>query len=868
MFGGDAEFDVVPELRGDELQFTTPPEKTSAKPDPSPEPVVGGGFGALQPLLMSLFDEPPAIIPAGSVRYASARLGVNLLSQAPPAAPAPKPAPPAPAPGAKPEEIQYLRANLKLRDVDLVELLARAKVTVPVKLAGKVTLEVAVEIPTSNTGSVRAYRATGSVTVPALQIEGLTLNSLTADVNLRDGVLNLSKFAGSFPGTEAGGKPAGFAGTARFGIDPRTDLTADLKLDRVPLSQIFAAIPGLAGKAEGGVSGAFDLAIPGTALGAIKGYVAHGNLTSENLTAFGQKATGVTVQLTLANGVASLTQAKAALYEGFVDGKANLPVAGDRPGDFDVTFKGLDAGALTKAIPDATVRVEGKVAGSFKGTLPPATNFDATKVAGNLDLDAPNLVVQGVPAQKLKGVVGYKPGAVRYDLKGEAFGGTFDVEGDYPLGTPPANKGGAAPPKPAGGTIRIDNVRLARLARDLRQDGLAPLRGRFRLSLEYTFDAGGNPVGSGQAEVRELGWGKRSANSALSSPIRLTAQGLDLTALGGQFAGGTFRGRVEYGFNRGQRRSVSLTLDGAEASELARPLGFTQVEGRVSATLRSRLGPEVRGGGTVVATRAKLGGIEVSDLRIPITWSGAGAGGIQLVARDATGTVASGRVTGRADVTYRDTARVEARAEFVDISIAALASSFGTNSYGVGRATGRFDLNGSGVRGVRDLNGTLTATFGETTATELPFIGGAANLFTNPRGLTRFDRGSLTARLGGGLLRVEKLDLAGTSAQLHAEGTIGVTTGRLDLDVVYNTGSVGPNIPLLRLVARNIPAIGPIPVGLIVRVSEALSNRVVRVAVGGTTTRPSYSVNATRLLTENAVRFFATQYLPTAAIGE
>ena len=389
-----------------------------------------------------------------------------------------------------------------------------------------------------------------------------------------------------------------------------------------------------------------------------------------------------------------------------------------------------------------------------------------------------------------------------------------------------------------------------------------PCAGRFSLSLDYTFDAEGNPVGTGQVELRELGYGKRSTNSSLSSPIRLTAEGLDLTALGGQFAGGTFRGRVEYGFNRGQRRSASLTLDNADAAELLRPLGFTQVEGRISATLRSRLGPEIRGGGTVVATRAKLGGVEVSDLRIPLTWSGATAGGLQLVVRDATGTVATGRVTGRADVTYRDAARVEARAEFVDVSIAALASSFGSNSYGVGRATGRLDLNGTQVRSVNDLNGSLTATFGETTATELPFIGGAANLFTNPRGLTRFDRGSLTARLGGGLVRVQSLSLAGSSAQLHAEGSIGVTTGRLDLDVVYNTGSVGPNIPLLRVVARNIPAIGPIPVGLIVRVSEALSNRVVRVAVGGTTRSPSYSVNAARLLTENAVRFFATQYAP------
>ena len=103
-----------------------------------------------------------------------------------------------------------------------------------------------------------------------------------------------------------------------------------------------------------------------------------------------------------------------------------------------------------------------------------------------------------------------------------------------------------------------------------------------------------------------------------------------------------------------------------------------------------------------------------------------------------------------------------------------------------------------------------------------------------------------------------------SGAKLFAGGSVSLG-GRLDLDVVYNTGNIGPSAPLLRLFLRDIPAIGPIPVGLIVRVTEALSNRIVRLRVEGTTDRPNVRVNAANLLSENAVRFFVGQYVPLSS---
>jgi hypothetical protein len=58
------------------------------------------------------------------------------------------------------------------------------------------------------------------------------------------------------------------------------------------------------------------------------------------------------------------------------------------------------------------------------------------------------------------------------------------------------------------------------------------------------------------------------------------------------------------------------------------------------------------------------------------------------------------------------------------------------------------------------------------------------------------------------------------------------------------------------VLALRLPAVGPIPVGLIARVSEVLANRLVHLRLTGTLKNPQVVVEPARLLTEEAVRFF------------
>src|SRR5262249_16345999 len=93
------------------------------------------------------------------------------------------------------------------------------------------------------------------------------------------------------------------------------------------------------------------------------------------------------------------------------------------------------------------LRLEGKASGKVTGTLP-ATGGERG-FEGEVELSAPKLRVQNLPAEKLTGTMTYRKGVGEYHLKGELLGGTFDLDGRIP--PPPAGAaGGEAVAKPRG----------------------------------------------------------------------------------------------------------------------------------------------------------------------------------------------------------------------------------------------------------------------------------------------------------------------------------------------------------------------------------------------------------------------------------
>jgi hypothetical protein len=466
--------------------------------------------------------------------------------------------------------------------------------------------------------------------------------------------------------------------------------------------------------------------------------------------------------------------------------------------------------------------------------------------------------------------VDYTPGFLDYKIAGKAAGGTIESEGRYPLRTgksvppveSPPDKEAPNTPK-NGGSVRLNGVRLGQLAAELGLP-LEPLNGVLSLSVDYVLDpVTGEPVGSGRVEIRNLGWG-RSVDSDLRATIRITGDVIDLPDLSGRFADGAIRGRIRYNLTRPARSFYTLTLDGADAAVLLAPYGFNWLGGRFSIGARGNLGPRLRGSGTLSLQRAKVTGFDLAALRLPFDWSYTPGSGGRIAFRDFGGQAAGGRITGETTVAFGHTVQVSGRVRFVDLSMRALLGQFGSSSgLGSARMNGQFHFDGTNVRSLNDVGGQLVAQIGEGPVLDTPFFSRIAeSIVPNPssRGLVSFTQGELRARLTAGWFNIQRLALSGPRLKMLLEGTVWLDS-RVDLTVVATTGRLAIDPRVLRAFGLRVPAFGPIPIGLILEVSNYLSNRTVILSVTGTVNNPIVRVNVARLLGEEAVRYFLSPSL-------
>src|SRR5205823_222466 len=101
------------------------------------------------------------------------------------------------------------------------------------------------------------------------------------------------------------------------------------------------------------------------------------------------------------NGI-RLTHIDARLYKGEVTGSALLPVEKQETGKVNLNLDDVDIGALSKSLPKFPVPLEGRVTGTVKGEVTPATRNKPRGVTTQITLkEARQLRVRGIPAQQL-----------------------------------------------------------------------------------------------------------------------------------------------------------------------------------------------------------------------------------------------------------------------------------------------------------------------------------------------------------------------------------------------------------------------------------------------------------------------------------
>jgi hypothetical protein len=859
----------------------------------------------------------------------------------------------------------YLDARVQMDDVDLADLVRRVGLVLPVPVAGRLSFRLTLGVPINTASDLRAYRLTGAVSLPRLEVGGLEMASLQAQVDYADGLLRLGRLSGDV--LAAGGGRGSFAGRASARVFPRGDLALDLALRGLPVERVARLVPGLAGKASGTLSGTVRAAVPLERMQEPSAWRGAASLVVPQLEAFGVTVSDASAGLTVVRGTALLSEVKgdlhgaplagsaslslagaqrfsaelqwrgldvarlatllpaaysglaaggavtataeaagtlrplvvrgsgslssgplrlgtarldrlsvrwavddgmlkvrdlqAALYRGEVTGTAEVPLSPRAPGRADLAIRTVDLRALAASLGKVPFRVEGQVSGRAVAAYDPGKGKTGTW-AGEVDLSASTLMVEKVPAQRLRGKVEYRDGRADYSLEGETLGGKVTIEGRLP--PPPMRAAGQS-----DGRLRVERIGLSRVwpVLHLRRK-LEGLRGALTVDLPFRHEGSGMALaGRGLFEVRDLRWQGNELAESVRGEVRLGAEGVFVRDVSAELAGGSLRASAGYRINDPSRSWFSINLYGAEASRLLVVEGGKEaVQGPIDVHLRGTLGPEWRGTGSVELSRGKVYGIEVAEWRLPVDFTFAPAYGQgELMIRESSAQVGNGRAQFRASVSWGDSMRLEGTLRFFDASLRCLAGLVGdVSSYAQGRMSGRVDLGGSEVRSLNDLTASVQMTLSEAQALQMPILNQVGPYLLPGQSASSFRSGDLQARLGNGVWRIAWLTLESSLAQVMVQGSVTVQ-GRLDLEVTGRTSSLGGINPvLLKLLLLSLPAAGPVPVAVIAQASDLLANRLVRVHVTGTTKTPVVVVEPLRLLSEEAVRFFLSRtLLPT-----
>lgn len=150
--------------------------------------------------------------------------------------------------------------EIDLEDVELSRLVDKAAllgIKVPVEVAGRFTLKAKATIPLGALRDVKGYLFQGRLTLLGASIAGVDLGRATADIDLADGVLEITNLRGRLVDLPDGGRdhrPAatapvpprgplpsgGFRGRLRAELSPPGRMSARVEANQLPLGELAA----------------------------------------------------------------------------------------------------------------------------------------------------------------------------------------------------------------------------------------------------------------------------------------------------------------------------------------------------------------------------------------------------------------------------------------------------------------------------------------------------------------------------------------------------------------------------------------------------------------------------------------------------
>jgi hypothetical protein len=860
---GKVDFVVtLPAKGGTRLDATGRATITDAKLKGRPIPpieldVMSGPSGSVEFVQRTLPIRPieSGTTPPAAVVSSTLRLPVELVKQGD-------------APAA---EKSYVHLNVTFREVELAELMKTAGVEFATKIAGKVTLQVQVEIPTDAPDDFKRYRMTGSAASRSLTIDELAIDDVSATLNMRDGKLAIHDFVGRLPALGAAKSHGSFTADGELEAGDDYAFHATVKLDRVALEQIerlknlLPISAALAGEASA------DAELTGTLSPlTIRG---SGKAKASRLQIGNVPAQDFSLKWDADNDLLHLREANVGIFGGKLSGQFDIPLRGGLAGSGSAKIEEIDLAELSKLLlAGANIKLAGKADGTLK-VRPPAAGEGSAGITADIDLAAANLKFQGIPATKIKGTGAYAAGVFKYSLAAAALGGQIEVSGQYPPEKKPT-------PKPEEkkivarldlGKIKVKRVQMAGLWDLLGVKAeLAPMDGEVSGEFPLNFDDDGRLVGAGSIYAERMSWKGHEMAGIGQAIVRITPSTLSVNEATLYMGEGLARISATHNRLDPDKSEADIVLTNVPANRLM--FLFPELAKRfqinVSGRLATSFGKEWRGSGVLTAAKGRAFGIPMTDLRVPIDWVvSPSRGRTEVRVRDASATAAGGTMTARAEVNLFNDLPPRFSGD-VQFRNANLSQAFRDAGKVVGnlQLTGKLEFAAEQYRNAEDLTGKLDAQLGESQPFSLPVFAALVPYLGVGRDYsTTIREGEVHAVLGRGVWRVQPITLTGPSLDLYADGTL-TLGGRLNIAVTARSGE-RPAQTLLRrfMPASTLTSFTPSNLQLsrsaLTDAASLVGGYVVYMEVSGTVESPTVRLQTVRTLSEATVRFFLFRFL-------
>ncbi|GAC1470850.1 MAG: hypothetical protein NVSMB9_16380 [Isosphaeraceae bacterium] len=556
-------------------------------------------------------------------------------------------------------------------------------------------------------------------------------------------------------------------------------------------------------------------------------------------------------------------------FGGRLKAEAHVPLGPGKSTTGSATIEAIDTARLSEAIPGGGLKLTGKASG--QGTFSLASNVSS--LDARLRLSAPDLTVQGIPADQVHASVQARKGELGYEIAADSLGGKITFKGAFPLAAAAAAK------LRSQGELRAVGFTLGQVWNSLGLTGLiSRVTGRGAIDANVRSVTGGQDAGvfaHGLVEVRDLRWGTSAPIGQLRGVLAMTPTVWRIDLIRGELLGGLVTGFLwgtsppahraddrppPVPVDNQSRFGFNVRVDRAPLQTLLATLHLHGIAVQGFGTLQvvGTFGDALHANGDFHVPRARLAGLPLTDLRLPaeLITHGRSAAGVLRVRRWSA-RLSGGQIHG--DAWFRTGSDRAFQSDLtisgLDLeSIARVESD--AKRPASGQISGRIIVKGPDPSLPRRYRGSFHLNLDDASLVALPVLRELDRFLGAARGGV-FENGEAVGTIINRQFNIETLTLVGRVAQLHATGTVGFD-GQVNLEVLVNTSQIINQtgqalvsaIPgLSGRLGRNRDAFN--------KVGGFLSARLLKFRVTGTVRNPSVVLDPSISPNDNATSFFS-----------